>query len=69
MQVNKPERTNQNKYLKLQSNHGTGKFVSALCLQSRFHDLLAYAIKFVYTWGALLLQLNLQNHMAIWLVT
>ena len=24
MQVNKPERTNQNKYLKLQSNHGTG---------------------------------------------
>ena len=60
MQVNKPERTNQNKYLKLQSNHGTerdgtGKFVSALCLQSRFHDLLAYAIKFVYTWGALLL--------------
>ena len=40
---------------------GMGKFVSALCLQSCFWNLLAYAINCVYTRGVVLLGLNLQN--------
>ena len=50
MQVNKPERTNQNKYLKLQSNQGTGWDGNiCICTLPIIHDLLAYAIKCVYT--------------------
>ena len=40
---------------------GMGKFVSALCLQSCFWNLLGYAINCVYTRGVVLLGLNLQN--------
>ena len=44
---------------------GMGKFVSPLCLPSRFCNLLAYAINCAYSRGATLLELNLQNLITI----
>ena len=41
------------------------KFVSAPCLQSHLCNLLAYAINCMYTQGVMLLELNLQNLIAI----
>ena len=42
-----------------------GKFVSVPCLQSRFCNLLAYAINCMYIQGVMLLELNLQNPITI----
>ena len=56
---NKNTKTQDHKTVR--GSGGMGKFVSALCLQSCFWNLLAYAINCVYTRGVVLLGLNLQN--------
>ena len=45
-----------------------GKFVCALCLYSRFRNMLAYAINCEYTRGVMLLELNLQNLIYCYLI-